>query len=229
MLFFAPHRPVSALGLSTGRCHDSCSGVHRAHRFRPTIKRRLLRPYTSLYLNIYGMGGPHKISLTTGAGGYHPAGQIADGYGAGSHADDGVLSHNWPDCSGFISRCWETPKARNSHPAKSPNWARLTPSSRTQSTKRDLTSCCLIPSLGRPSLVLRPRGDRFERRGSTEQHPGATQWLQAHSVQLYLGWRNTLDGLSQPIQVSSYPYSDERNTLSSNFELRHLQLRTGEG
>ena len=93
-------------------------------------------PYTSLYREIYGVGGPHK-GLAYDWGGWDTIPlfdqKIADGYGAGTHADDGVLScTTGQDCSGFISRCWETSKKHGTStlPRSQPSSALSTKSSR---------------------------------------------------------------------------------------------------
>jgi len=70
--------------------------------------------YTSLYLEIYGVGGPHK-GMAYDWGGWDTVpgflDKIASGYGAGTHSNDGILScTTGQDCSGFVSRCWETSK-----------------------------------------------------------------------------------------------------------------------
>ncbi|MEC9072872.1 MAG: hypothetical protein VX938_10850, partial [Myxococcota bacterium] len=67
--------------------------------------------YSSKFLDIYGIGGPH-VGLPYKWGGFDTVAgfdsDIAQGLGAGSHSSDGVLSCvTGQDCSGFVSRTWE--------------------------------------------------------------------------------------------------------------------------
>ena len=198
-------------------------------------------PYTSLYLNIYGMGGPHK-GLAYDWGGWDTIPlfdqKIADGYGAGSHANDGVLScTTGQDCSGFVSRCWETPKKHGTatlHQVTTELGSidALLPGDAMNKAGSHVVLFDSIALDGRPLF--------YEAAGGSVRKAwfnGTASWSYLNGYKpirynFISDGEITLDGsLSQPIQVSSYPYSDERNTLSygtSNFDAYSCAPEKGE-
>ena len=145
--------------------------------------------------------------------------QIAKGYGAGSQPADGVLACTAGlDCSGFVSKCWDAG-----------HWSTSTLSSVSTPT----TQAALLP------------GDAYNKAGSHvvlfshKLASGEPIWYEAAGYNVHItvhgGWSNVtgfspirynkitgsgagnpLGTTSNPIVINALPYTDTRDTSTSN-------------
>lgn len=197
--------------------------------------------YTSLFLENYGVGGPHK-GLSYDWGGWDTlpnfVEKIASGYGAGTHSSDGVLScTTGQDCSGFVSRCWQTPKKHGTSTFHEVSYSLNSPDDliRGDAINKAGSHMVLFDSLATNGQPL-----FYESAGGSVRKV----WFNAVSGWSYLNGYVptrydlitdadvTLPGtLDAPIQVTSFPFTDSRNTFnygSSVFDTYSCAPETGE-
>lgn len=179
--------------------------------------------YTSLYLDIYGVGGPHKgMAYDWGGWDTVPAflDKISKGYGAGTHSSDGILScTTGQDCSGFVSRCWETSKkfATATMYEVVDELGSIAELKAGDALNKAGSHVVLFDSIGVGGKPL-----FYESAGGNVRkawYNGGSSWnyLEGYIPVRYKFITDEtviLPGSpQQPIVVSSFPYSDERNTM----------------
>ncbi len=147
--------------------------------------------------------------------------QIADGYGAGSYPDDGVLScTSGMDCSGFVSKAWDIGHFTTSSLAQTSSaisQSAMLPGDAFNQAGYHVTLYSHTLSSGEPVM--------YEAVGYNVHYsmPGWS-WVNGYTPRRFSGITGTSVGNpegtpSNPIVIGSFPYTDSRNTAQSKSDV----------